>query len=508
MFDSASQRAAANDGELDRHYEREFHLTKVFPRPGNEKMSESNIQASPGSIFICYRREDSADVTGRIYDRLVDHFGAERVFMDVEAIRLGYDFRSEIDQTIKVCSIVIVVIGDKWLAETDGKRRIDDENDRVRIEIESALRREIPIIPVLARGASHPTKAMLPASLEALAYRHGTSIRHEHFRGDVDSLISQMDKLLARQESTPSKPAEPKEPTTPVKSAQTTPSQPAIPPVALVSAIAASKKPAVSRRKRLITVSAVGATVILLLAITGLLTRPRPSLTTPHPAVEPSAEILPPANFAKSDSQSVSSAEAAKRVQADIQPPPPRPIYTPKPAYPAEWAKQGLTGKGVVLVTIDEQTGKVIGAQMLQSTGNKQLDDSAIEAYSQWRFDPRTVAASQLKIPVEFAEPPASIANLSQVAASPEASPAPTPKHPALIYAPAPAFPAKAQPGVSGTGRFRLTFDAEGNVTNVQVVQSTGNQLFDQAAIETLRQWRSAPSQGGTATVPITFQAR
>ena len=74
-------------------------------RPGNKKMSESNIQGSPGSIFICYRREDSGDVTGRIYDRLVDHFGPESVFMDVEAIRLGYDFRSEIDQTIKVCSV-------------------------------------------------------------------------------------------------------------------------------------------------------------------------------------------------------------------------------------------------------------------------------------------------------------------------------------------------------------------------------------------------------------------
>jgi hypothetical protein len=242
-------------------------------------MSESNSQASPGSIFICYRREDSADVTGRIYDRLVDHFGPEHVFMDVEAIRLGYDFRSEIDQTIKVCSIVIIVIGDEWLAQVDGKRRIDDENDRVRIEIETALRREIPIIPVLTRGASHPTKAMLPASLEALAYRHGTSIRHEHFRGDVDSLISQMDKLLARQESTPSKPAEPKERTPPVKPTQTTESRPAIPSVASISAIAASKEPALWTRKRLIIVTAIGATVILLLlAITGLLTRPRPKV--------------------------------------------------------------------------------------------------------------------------------------------------------------------------------------------------------------------------------------
>jgi hypothetical protein len=255
-------------------------------------MSGSKIQASPGSIFICYRREDSGDATGRIYDRLVDHFGPEHVFMDVDTIRLGYDFRSEIDQTIKVCSIVIVVIGKKWLAQVDGKRRIDDENDSVRIEIESALRREIPIIPVLTGGASHPTQAILPASLEDLAYRHGTSIRHEHFRADMDSLISQMDRLLARHETTPSKSAEPKEPATPMKSTQTMQSQPAIPPGASVSAIAASKEPAVWTRKRLITVTAVGAVVILLLlvTITVLLTRPHPSLTTPHPSDEPSAE--------------------------------------------------------------------------------------------------------------------------------------------------------------------------------------------------------------------------
>ena len=88
------------------------------------------------------------------------------------------------------------------------------------------------------------------------------------------------------------------------------------------------------------------------------------------------------------------------------QPPPPRAIYTPKPAYRAEWAKQGLTGKGVVLVNIDKQTGNVTGARMLTSTGNQQLDGAALQAYSQRRFDPRTVAVSQLKIPIEFANRP------------------------------------------------------------------------------------------------------
>jgi TonB family protein len=84
----------------------------------------------------------------------------------------------------------------------------------------------------------------------------------------------------------------------------------------------------------------------------------------------------------------------------------PKAIFTPRPEYREEWARRGLTGKGVVLVTIDKQTGKVTAAEMVQSTGNKLLDGSALEAYSRWRFDPRTVAVSQLKIPIEFAKRP------------------------------------------------------------------------------------------------------
>jgi TonB family protein len=91
-----------------------------------------------------------------------------------------------------------------------------------------------------------------------------------------------------------------------------------------------------------------------------------------------------------------------------------------------------------------------------------------------------------------------------------QASPTPhaTPK-PRLIYAPAPSFPpGQSLPGQSGTGRFRLGFDAQGNVTNIQIVTSTGNPYFDQAAIKTLRQWKSAPSQGWQVTVPVTFRTR
>jgi TonB family protein len=83
-----------------------------------------------------------------------------------------------------------------------------------------------------------------------------------------------------------------------------------------------------------------------------------------------------------------------------------------------------------------------------------------------------------------------------------------TPK-PRLLYAPAPSFPpGQSVPGQSGTGRFRLTFDPQGNVTNIQMVTSTGNPSFDQAAIKTLQQWKSAPSQGWQVTIPVTFRTR
>ena len=88
------------------------------------------------------------------------------------------------------------------------------------------------------------------------------------------------------------------------------------------------------------------------------------------------------------------------------------------------------------------------------------------------------------------------------------ATPRSTPK-PRLIFAPPPSFPpGQSLPGASGTGRFRLTFDPNGNVTNIQVVKSTGNPYFDQAAMKTLRTWKSAPSHGWEATVPVTFQTR
>jgi TonB family protein len=100
-------------------------------------------------------------------------------------------------------------------------------------------------------------------------------------------------------------------------------------------------------------------------------------------------------------------------------------------------------------------------------------------------------------------------AEITQAAVTPTPAPRPTPK-PRLVYAPPPAFPSevRSRPGAAWSGRFRLNFNARGNVINVQVVQSTGNNLLDQSALSTLRQWKSAPGQEWAATVPVTFQSR
>ena len=98
---------------------------------------------------------------------------------------------------------------------------------------------------------------------------------------------------------------------------------------------------------------------------------------------------------------------------------------------------------------------------------------------------------------------------VAQAVVTPTQSPRPTPK-PRLVYAPAPAFPSevRSRPGATWSGRFRLNFNARGNVINVQVIQSTGNNVLDQSALSTLRQWKSAPGQEWAATVPVTFQSR
>ncbi|HMB29493.1 MAG TPA: toll/interleukin-1 receptor domain-containing protein [Blastocatellia bacterium] len=144
------------------------------------------------TIFISYRRQDSGDATGRIYDRLVQHYGREAIFKDVDSIPLGADFRGALDKAVGQCNLLLAVIGRQWLSSQNesGARRLDDSRDFVRIEIESAMRRDIPVIPLLVQGAGMPGENDLPQSLQALVFRNAIPIRPDpDFHHDIDRLI-------------------------------------------------------------------------------------------------------------------------------------------------------------------------------------------------------------------------------------------------------------------------------------------------------------------------------
>ena len=152
-----------------------------------------------GQIFISYRRDDAAYVTGHINDRLCDEFGAESIFTDVDNIALGVDFRSVLDEKVGECQILLAVIGDHWLTAKnhEGQLRLQNPADFVRIEIESALRRNIPVIPLLVAGTAMPAKDDLPESLQDLSFRNGTQIRPApDFHADIDRLIHSLKKHL------------------------------------------------------------------------------------------------------------------------------------------------------------------------------------------------------------------------------------------------------------------------------------------------------------------------
>jgi hypothetical protein len=168
------------------------HRKGALVQKSKERPTSEVPQIQP-KVFVSYRREDSADVTGRIYDRLLQTFYGQNVFKDVDSIPLGADFRVHLDEMVARCDVFLVVIGKQWLQAVDssGKRRLDDPADFVRIELESALKRGIPVIPMLVRGAVMPSEAQLPSTLKGMAYRNGIQVRADpDFHNDMNRLIA------------------------------------------------------------------------------------------------------------------------------------------------------------------------------------------------------------------------------------------------------------------------------------------------------------------------------
>lgn len=149
-------------------------------------------------IFISYRRDDSAAITGRIFDRLSAHFGPDAVFMDIDSIPVGHDFREHIGRTLERCDVMLAVVGRRWTGPPGDKaRRIDDPADLVRLELEGGLARDIPVVPVLVDGAATPSPLELPESLRGFSYRNGATIdAGKDFHPHVDRLIRDIEALV------------------------------------------------------------------------------------------------------------------------------------------------------------------------------------------------------------------------------------------------------------------------------------------------------------------------
>jgi hypothetical protein len=150
-----------------------------------------------GKVFISYRRRETAGHAGRLYDRLAEHFGDERVFMDLR-MEPGLDFVEQIDEAVTHCDALLSLIGAQWLDMRDahGRRRLDDPNDFARLEVEAALARDVRVIPVLLQDAKMPEPEDLPESLAPLARRHAIELSDERWDYDVGRLIEVLDRTL------------------------------------------------------------------------------------------------------------------------------------------------------------------------------------------------------------------------------------------------------------------------------------------------------------------------
>jgi len=155
-----------------------------------------------GRIFISYRRTDSAGYAGRIYDRLTAHFGADAVFMDVDTIEAGVDFVEVLQNAVQSCDVLVALIGRRWLDIKDetGKRRLDNPEDFVRVEIAAALSRDIRLIPVLVDGVPMPRSTELLVNVKPLARRNALQVNHHSFNADAQRLISQLELAMKAAE--------------------------------------------------------------------------------------------------------------------------------------------------------------------------------------------------------------------------------------------------------------------------------------------------------------------
>jgi TIR domain/VHL beta domain len=213
-------------------------------------------------IFLNYRRKDTEDTAGRLFDSLCAHFGEHHVFMDIDDIQPGVDFDEVVHEAVGNCDVLLALIGPAWLTMVDehGRRRLDDPDDYVRIELQVALQRNIRVVPVLIHDVGMPRGEDLPDGLQRLSHKQAVSLSNARWKSDIASLIEALESVRPGKPYASEvlelgaleQPAPPK--TAPAEPTQTAPGTP--PP---------SQKPV--RRKRRRWLWAAGAIVAILVII-------------------------------------------------------------------------------------------------------------------------------------------------------------------------------------------------------------------------------------------------
>lgn len=149
----------------------------------------------PGKVFISYRRDDAKYPAHRIYTAVCAALSVDDVFMDIHSVPPGVDFVELLESWVDQSDVLLALIGSSWIDVADpktGLRRLDNINDFVRVEIRRALRRNIPVVPVLLDGTPMPDPYDLPADLQAIVRRQAEFIEFRTFDDDVERLMRKL----------------------------------------------------------------------------------------------------------------------------------------------------------------------------------------------------------------------------------------------------------------------------------------------------------------------------
>jgi len=160
-------------------------------RDERETASQASVEEWMRAIFLSYRRTDSDGQTRSLLKDLIARFGKAAVFIDVTGLAKGLDFRRVLEERLATCGVLLAIIGKDWLdaKDEDGSKRLDNPKDFVRLEIAAALKRNIPVIPVLVRDARMPRAEDLPEDLKDLVFRDGVELTHARWDSDVEDLM-------------------------------------------------------------------------------------------------------------------------------------------------------------------------------------------------------------------------------------------------------------------------------------------------------------------------------